>query len=57
MFEALAKRLFGSANDRYLKPLKNRVDSINALESELESLSDKEIKPQTPQLKKRLQSC
>ena len=32
MFGALARRLFGSANDRYVKSLQPLVDAINELE-------------------------
>ena len=32
MLQAIAKSLFGSANDRYLKNLQHYVDAINALE-------------------------
>jgi len=56
MFQAIAKRLFGSANDRYLKPLRNRVDAINALEPELEKLSDDELKARTPWFRERLEA-
>ena len=54
MFQALAKKLFGSANDRILKPLEDRVNAINALEPQLESLSDEKLKARTPWLRKRL---
>ena len=40
MFGALARRLFGSANDRYIKSLGSLVEQINELEPELEKLSD-----------------
>ena len=39
MFSAIAKSLFGSANDRYLNGLQKDVDAINGLEPELEKLS------------------
>jgi preprotein translocase subunit SecA len=55
MFQALAKRVFGSANDRYLKRLDGRVAAINALESELEKLSDDELKARTPWFRERLE--
>ena len=35
-----AKRLFGSSNDRRVKGLRPKVDRINALEPEMEALSD-----------------
>ena len=54
MIGALAKRLFGSANDRFVKSLRNRVEAINALEPELEALSDDELKARTDWLSGRL---
>ncbi len=54
MIGALAKRLFGSANDRFVKSLRNRVDAINALEPDLEALSDDELKARTEWLRGRL---
>ncbi|SDR60893.1 preprotein translocase subunit SecA [Rhizobiales bacterium GAS113] len=47
MFGALAKRLFGSSNDRRLKTYTPLVASINALEKELESLSDDMLRART----------
>ena len=40
MFANIAKRIFGSANDRFLKSLDRDVEAINALEPDLEGLSD-----------------
>src|SRR3954468_16399366 len=40
MLGALAKKIFGSANDRRVKAYRPRVAAINALEPELEALSD-----------------
>ncbi len=54
MFDAIAKRLFGSANQRFVKSLHKDVDRINALEPELERLSDDELRARTPWLKNRL---
>jgi len=54
MLETIAKRLFGSANDRYLKRLQSRVDAINALEPTLVALSDDDLKARTPWLRERL---
>ncbi|MBL6958865.1 MAG: preprotein translocase subunit SecA [Rhodospirillales bacterium] len=56
MIGALAKKLFGSANERFLKPLHKHVDAINALEPELEKLSDEELAARTPWLKGRLEA-
>jgi preprotein translocase subunit SecA len=55
MFGAIAQRMFGSSNDRYLKPLQNDVDAINALEPELEKLSDEDLSARTPWLRGRLE--
>ena len=40
MIGAVARKLFGSSNDRRIKAYQPRVDAINALEKELEQLSD-----------------
>ncbi len=54
MLQNLAKRLFGSANDRYVKTLQGTVDAINAEEANLEPLSDDELKARTDWLRGRL---
>ena len=54
MLQNLAKRLFGSANDRYVKTLQGTVDAINALETDLEPLSDDDLKARTDWLRGRL---
>ena len=48
MFDAIARRVFGSANDRYVRGLSKVVDQINALEKEVESLSDEKLAARTP---------
>jgi preprotein translocase subunit SecA len=54
MFAALAKRIFGSANDRYVKGLQPIVSAINALEPSLEALDDEALRQRTQWLKERL---
>ena len=54
MFGALARKLFGSANDRRIKNYQPRVDAINALEKELEALSDEALRARTDEFKKQL---
>ena len=45
---ALAKAIFGSANDRQVKKYQPRVAAINALEPEFEKLSDDGAEGQDP---------
>ncbi len=54
MFGALARRLFGSANDRYIKSLGPLVAQINEIEPELEKLSDEALRARTAEFKERL---
>jgi len=56
MLGAIARKLFGSANERYIKGLLKIVDTINALEPELEALSDDEIKARTTWLRERVEA-
>lgn len=51
---AIAKRLFGTANDRIIRGLQDRVQAINALEPALAALADDALKARTDALKKRL---
>ena len=50
-FGGIAKALFGSSNDRYVKSLGPLVDRINALEAQIEALSDADLAAQTVKLK------
>ncbi len=54
MFGALARRLFGTANDRLVKGLTARVAAINALEPKISALNDQELADQTRLFKDRL---
>ena len=54
MIGALARKLFGNANERVVKGLRRHVDTVNALESKLVSLSDDELKLRTDWLRDRL---
>ncbi len=49
----IAKKIFGSSNDRRLKPLWRRVEAINALEDEIAKFSDDALIAQTESLKAR----
>lgn len=51
---SLAKKLFGSSGERKIKQMRNRVSAINALEAQLSSLSDAELRAKTDQFRARL---
>ncbi|MBS3961999.1 MAG: preprotein translocase subunit SecA [Sandarakinorhabdus sp.] len=50
----VAKALFGSSNDRYLKSLQTLVRQIGALEGKYEALTDAELQDQTRLFRERL---
>ncbi|MDO4705129.1 MAG: preprotein translocase subunit SecA [Comamonadaceae bacterium] len=50
----LLTKLFGSRNDRLLKQYRKTVNRINAMEPELEQLSDEALTAKTAQFKQRL---
>ena len=51
---SIAKKVFGTANDRQVKALQPLVDRINALEPEFEALSDEGLITKTEEFKQRL---
>jgi preprotein translocase subunit SecA len=51
---SVARKIFGTANDRKLKPLRARVNRINALEPIMEALSDQSLKGKTQEFRRRL---
>ncbi len=56
MFGKVAKSLFGSSNDRYVKKTMKIVTKINALEDEISALSDDDLKAQTQKFRDRLEA-
>src|SRR5215468_5044069 len=54
MIGAIARKLFGSSNERRIKSYLPRVAEINALEKELEGLSDEALRARTAAFKKEL---
>jgi len=54
MLGAVARKLFGSANERRIRAYRPRVDAINVLEKELERLSDDELRARTATFRKEL---
>ena len=51
----IAKKLFGTANDRYLKGLAPRIKAINELEPEISALSDDQLLGKTAEFRARLE--
>src|SRR5262245_63844336 len=54
MIGALARKFFGSANDRRVRKYQPRVDAINALEAEVEKLSDEALRARTAAFKQQV---
>src|SRR5262245_58317537 len=54
MISAIAHKLFGSSNERRIKSYLPRVAAINALEKELEQLSDEALRARTDAFKQQL---
>jgi preprotein translocase subunit SecA len=54
MIGAVARKLFGSANERRVRKYQPRVDAINALEKELEGLSNDALRTRTESFKREL---
>jgi preprotein translocase subunit SecA len=54
MFGALARKIFGNGNDRRIKGYRPRVEAINALEPELEKLSDEALRARTQEFRQQL---
>ncbi|HZO45442.1 MAG TPA: preprotein translocase subunit SecA [Xanthobacteraceae bacterium] len=55
MIGALARKIFGSSNERRVKAYMPRVAQINALEKDLEKLSDAELQARTVEFRKQLE--
>ena len=53
VFGAIARKVFGTPTDRRVKGYQPKVDAINALEPELEALSDDELRGKTDELRQR----
>ncbi|PTM96593.1 preprotein translocase subunit SecA [Mycoplana dimorpha] len=50
----LARKLFGSSNERRVRSYKSRVEAINALEPEMKALSDEQLAAKTVEFRKEL---
>ena len=54
MIGALARKIFGSSNDRRVRKYQPRADAINALEPELAKLSDEGLRARTEAFKREV---
>ncbi len=54
MLTNIAKKIFGSRNDRLLKQYRKSVVKINALEEQMKALSDADLQAKTAEFKQRL---
>ncbi|MCS6807114.1 MAG: preprotein translocase subunit SecA [Acidobacteriota bacterium] len=54
MFNKILTAIFGSANERYLKRLRPRIEQINALEPEVKKLTDQQLRDKTAEFRQRL---
>jgi len=50
---SVARKIFGSSNDRKLKPLREQIKKINVLEPQMQALSDAELRAKTDEFRKR----
>ncbi len=55
MLIKLLTKVFGSRNDRTLRRMRKVVNIINAMEPEMEKLSDEELKGKTAEFRARLE--
>ena len=56
MLGKIARKIFGSANDRFVRKLYKTVNKINALEPDFIKLSDEELKAKTDEYRTRLKN-
>lgn len=56
MLGTLARKLFGSANDRFVKKQTKIIQRINSLEPEISKLSDEELKAKTEEFRNRIKN-
>jgi preprotein translocase subunit SecA len=54
IFTGIARKVFGSSNDRLIRSLQPRVQAINALEPEMEALGNEELAARTVEFREKL---
>jgi len=55
LINALVAKVFGTKNEREVKRLMPRVEAINALEPEMQKLSDEQLRAKTDEFRQRIQ--
>ena len=55
MINFIAKKIFGSVNDRNIKAITKDVEKINAFEAQISSLTNDQLKNKTQEFKFRLE--
>ena len=50
------EKIFGDLNEKELKKINKIVDKVEALDSQMQALSDEELQAMTPKLKERLKN-
>ena len=55
MINTVIAKVFGTKNEREIKRLMPRVEAINALEPEMQKLSDDQLRAKTDEFRKRIQ--
>src|SRR5205807_7877096 len=54
-FDKVLTKVFGSSNERFLKSIRTTIEEINALEPEIQQLSDDQLRERTAFFKARIQ--
>src|SRR5262245_9357378 len=54
MIQGILKKIFGSRNDRLLRQYMRQVGAVNALEPQMQKLSDAELRAKTDELRSRV---
>ena len=54
MLTWVAKKVFGTSNDRALRKIRPLIDRINREEPKLQKLTDAELQAKTPEFKQRI---
>src|ERR1700691_3985923 len=55
LINTLIGKVFGTKNERVIKSLMPRVEAINALEPQMQKLSDAELRAKTDEFRQRIQ--